>query len=666
MAVDKKISQLASGAPAQAGDEYVVARSGANYKLTLTNIAASMPPIGATTPNTGAFTTLSASSGETISGGNLTFSSTAQRITGDFSNATVANRLMFQTSTTNNNTIVEAISNGTGTVSAFTAYNNSDPTNAGFTQISGRSTESRLEAGIRGTGTYQPMTFYTGGSERVRIDTSGNTGFGGTGNATDKVAIAGTLPSNGGNSLAFINRAEVPSTSTSGYQGYTSLLYTQAASFTLTNATHFQAQQVTIGVGSTVTNQYGFRVDSGMTGATNNYGFYGNIASGSNRYNVYMAGTAANYFAGNVGIGTASPSANLHVEGTQKITRSIYPVLELQQTGSTGLGQIAMSGDELQIRATTAHPLLLFTNNTERMRIDSSGNVGIGGTAGGNVKTQLLGSFPVIGGNANSNGIAIAMEVPSAITSSAFVFRSLPSIAASTATTNVYQYAAGNVTLGAGASLTNNFGFHADGLTSATNNYGFYGNIASGSNRWNFYAAGTAANYMAGTLQTGSTIGVGAATPAASGAGITFPGTQSASSDANTLDDYEEGTYTPTFGGTSSNPTVTYTTQSGAYTKIGNMVYLCARIVISAVAGGSGALQISVPFTPRSGLYQAISCTYGSLDLPANTVELTSILNGDIATISFVVNYDNATVTDLATSALTASTTVTLSGCYVV
>jgi hypothetical protein len=57
---DTKISALASGAPAQAADEYIVARSGANYKLTLTNIAASMPPIGATTPNTGAFTTVTA------------------------------------------------------------------------------------------------------------------------------------------------------------------------------------------------------------------------------------------------------------------------------------------------------------------------------------------------------------------------------------------------------------------------------------------------------------------------------------------------------------------------------------------------------------------------------------------------------------------------------
>jgi hypothetical protein len=66
---DKKISQLTSGSPAQAADEYVVARSGANYKLTLTNIAASMPPIGATTPNTASFTTLTTSSTVTLNGG---------------------------------------------------------------------------------------------------------------------------------------------------------------------------------------------------------------------------------------------------------------------------------------------------------------------------------------------------------------------------------------------------------------------------------------------------------------------------------------------------------------------------------------------------------------------------------------------------------------------
>ena len=50
-----------------------------------------------------------------------------------------------------------------------------------------------------------------------------------------------------------------------------------------------------------------------------------------------------------------------------------------------------------------------------------------------------------------------------------------------------------------------------------------------------------------GTLLSNSTIGVGNATPAASGAGITFPANEatSASTDPNTLDDYEEGDWTP-------------------------------------------------------------------------------------------------------------------------
>jgi uncharacterized protein with FMN-binding domain len=64
-----------------------------------------------------------------------------------------------------------------------------------------------------------------------------------------------------------------------------------------------------------------------------------------------------------------------------------------------------------------------------------------------------------------------------------------------------------------------------------------------------------------------TTIGVGAATPAASGAGITFPASVSASSDANTLDDYEEGTWTGTLTGTVSNPS-TAVTATGKYTKI--------------------------------------------------------------------------------------------------
>ena len=63
-------------------------------------------------------------------------------------------------------------------------------------------------------------------------------------------------------------------------------------------------------------------------------------------------------------------------------------------------------------------------------------------------------------------------------------------------------------------------------------------------------------------------IGLGTGVPS-SGIGITFPATQSASSDANTLDDYEEGTFSPTVIGTSTAGTASYGIQIGAYLKIG-------------------------------------------------------------------------------------------------
>lgn len=88
---------------------------------------------------------------------------------------------------------------------------------------------------------------------------------------------------------------------------------TQATTFTLGTLAHYIASQGTFGAGSTVTNQYGFLVDNSFTGATNNYGFYGNVSSGTNRWNLYMQGSANNYLAGSLGIGSTSPSGKLEV-----------------------------------------------------------------------------------------------------------------------------------------------------------------------------------------------------------------------------------------------------------------------------------------------------------------------------------------------------------------
>jgi hypothetical protein len=109
--------------------------------------------------------------------GNLTFTGTGNRITGDFSNATVANRVAFQTSTSNSATSVHIIPSGTGTTGQLELNNVSDATNSSSLQLASTSTTASISAGIRGTGTYLPITISTGGSERIRIDASGNVGI---------------------------------------------------------------------------------------------------------------------------------------------------------------------------------------------------------------------------------------------------------------------------------------------------------------------------------------------------------------------------------------------------------------------------------------------------------------------------------------------------------
>jgi hypothetical protein len=90
----------------------------------------------------------------------------------------------------------------------------------------------------------------------------------------------------------------IAAAATVSYYGYVSQPSTEAAAFTLPVLTHFAAEQGTIGAASAVTVQTGFEAQSSLTGATTNYGFRGSIAAASGRYNLYMDGTAQNYFGG--------------------------------------------------------------------------------------------------------------------------------------------------------------------------------------------------------------------------------------------------------------------------------------------------------------------------------------------------------------------------------
>ena len=130
--------------------------------------------LGVATISLGAITPSSV----TVSGG-FDFTGTGNRITGDFSNATIANRVAFQSSTINGNTDIQVLPNGTSFISGIRCNNNSDLTNAGYIRLSSSTTIGTVDVNRNSvSGTYLPLGFNTGGAERVRIDTAGFVGVG--------------------------------------------------------------------------------------------------------------------------------------------------------------------------------------------------------------------------------------------------------------------------------------------------------------------------------------------------------------------------------------------------------------------------------------------------------------------------------------------------------
>jgi hypothetical protein len=133
-------------------------------------------------------------------------------------------------------------------------------------------------------------------------------------------------------------------------------------------------------------------------------------------------------------------------------------------------------------------------------------------------------------------------------------------------------------------------------------------------------SAGTSKRIIRSSLfypkfRTSSVLGVGNADPdLVTGSGILFPATQDPSNDDNTLDDYEEGTWTPTYTASSGSFTsITYDTQAADYVKIGRTVFISVRIQTDAVTLGTatGILRISgLPFTSASPQTGGVTFTF--------------------------------------------------------
>jgi hypothetical protein len=147
------------------------------------------------------------------------------------------------------------------------------------------------------------------------------------------------------------------------------------------------------------------------------------------------------------------------------------------------------------------------------------------------------------------------------------------------------------------------------------------------------------------------------------GGKLQFPATQNPSTNANTLDDYEEGTWTPTlaFGGASTG--ITYNTQQGTYVKIGRVVTFQFRLIISSKGSATGnAAILGLPFA--SDNYHPVTFGYGT-NFTGLTGTVTGYMENNSANITLRQSAATGTGPILTDAVFTATTDMIISGSYI-
>ncbi len=154
---------------------------------------------------------------------------------------------------------------------------------------------------------------------------------------------------------------------------------------------------------------------------------------------------------------------------------------------------------------------------------------------------------------------------------------------------------------------------------------------------------------------TGAVALLGASTTA-NGVGITFPATQSASSDANTLDDYEEGTWTPVYEGLGGSiGSTAYTVQRGRYTKVGRTVFATAEIELSNKGSWTSGVRFEgLPFANLGATEICLgSVILGFVDFAAGQLYCNPRSVGSNTTSFYIdITSDNADRAILGTAAV--------------
>ena len=148
------------------------------------------------------------------------------------------------------------------------------------------------------------------------------------------------------------------------------------------------------------------------------------------------------------------------------------------------------------------------------------------------------------------------------------------------------------------------------------------------------------------------------------GGQVAFPASQSASADANTLDDYEEGTFTPgvEFGGGSTG--MTFSTQVGTYTKIGQRVNVEITVILSAKGSSTGNATVTgLPFTSNS-----LTNNWSAVTMRPSLISFANVPLADIAPGATIINFrestEAGTVTSLTDADFSNTSSIRMSASY--
>jgi mannose/fructose/N-acetylgalactosamine-specific phosphotransferase system component IIB len=302
---------------------------------------------------------------------------------------------------------------------------------------------------------------------------------------------------------------------------------------------------------------------------------------------------------GNVGIGTDLPSTELHLAAVNpriyaKAATTGYPyALFSNDGGDFYIGRDASGGGAFGkayanvIWGIGANATVFATNNTEAMRIDSSGNL-------------LVGTDALTPGNGN--------------TDTGHLLKNDGRFFASSASNSQFnRNSDGDIlTFRESGVLVGSIGTTGGDLDIGTGDTGIQFNDA----------ANQLLPYNTSTRTTvDNAIGLGGATRRFTdlylSGGVYLGGTGA----ANKLDDYEEGTYeTAITASGSGTVTLNAVYDELSYVKVGNIVHVQGFISISSVSSPTGYFKINLPFTSKSGVAYRASASLSLNGVSTNNV----------------------------------------------